>query len=196
MIKKVLFIVALSIFIFSYVKAEETRTPTFSFNQPNEWSTVVREQDKIKILKIYSDGSMATILFASAIYRDSVGRTAREMIPTTMEMVKQVNRLFTRYIEDNKLPDLPPIGKVKEVDTSRAKVGNLVCVMSSMVLVPLNANDIPIGFMSLTSLENGHRYTISITAKGVSIDSIAKLLEDALKIVESYKTFQNGMIPI
>lgn len=196
MVKKVLFIIALSIFIFSYVRAEEVKTPTFSFEQPQEWKTAVREQHKIKITKTYPDGSTNTILFASTDNLESRGRTAREMLPATLELVKEVNKMFKRYLENNKVSNLPPIAKVEEVDTSRAKVGSFRCIMSSLMLIPLDNTITPIAFISMTALENGHRYTISITVKTVTVDGTEALLEEAFKIVETYKTFQNGMTPV
>lgn len=198
MIRKALAIVMLSILVFSYAGAEEIMTPTFSFKLTQEWKVTAQNKEKhqIEITRTYSDGSENIVLFTSAKNSTSKGKTAKEMLPYALKIVKETNKLFKIYLENTHLPNFPAIQKVEEVSTSEAKVGTFTCILSSLVLVPVDHSITPITFMSLTALENGHRYNINVTTKAASVPAVKTLLEDAFKIIETYKTFQDGTTPV
>jgi len=198
MTKRVLLVIALLLFTVPNVAAKEIRMPTFSFNQPKGWKTTLRERHRIQIAKLLHHRSTSVILFDSNKSPESEGKTLKEMLPYTLGLVKRTNKRFRDYLLSNNtsIPNLPLLRDVVEVGTSLAKIGHFECILSSLLLMPMDTKAVPIAFLSMTSIGNGRRYNITVTIQSNDIKVVHELLGESFKIIETYKTFQNGITPI
>jgi len=198
MVKKIMLVVAVAIFVLGcrYAYSEEIRTDTFSVQMSKEWKVVKSKPNYVKIRKEYEVGQYVTIMFASMNDVKSIGRTAKEMRKETLALVKETNAKFKKFIEGAHLPDLPLIKEVEQVLTDFAKVGETYFVMSSMIFVPMDEKKFPIGYITLTSQENGRRYTVIITTRAKTVETSSRMLEEALRLVESFRTTTHGQVPV
>ena len=198
MAKKLMLVIAIAIFVlgYRYAYSQELSTGTFSVQIGPEWRVIKERPNYVKIMKNYADGQYATIMFTSLVDLASVGHTAQEMRKDTMTLVKETNARFKRFIEAAKLPDLPMIKKVEDVLTDYAKVGATYFVMSSMILVPMAAETFPIGYITMTCQKNGRRYVVIITTRANDIAGSERMLDESLRLVESFRTYDNGQLPI
>lgn len=200
MAKKILFVLAVIMFVigYQYAYSEETQeyhTDTFSVQAASQWKIIKLKPNYVKIRKDFGNTEYATIMFSSMKDPTSIGKTAKEMRKETMHLVKETDKRFKKFIEGAKLPDLPLIREVQQVLMYFAKVGNTYFVISSMIFVPMEKKTFPIGYMTLTSQENGYRYTIIISTHAKSVDTSSVMLDESLGLVETFKTFQFGQIP-
>jgi hypothetical protein len=198
MIRKIMLLLAIALFIlgYRYARCDEIRTDTFSVQAGSEWKIIKSKPNYVKVKKNYGNGQYVTIMFSSMPDANSIGRTAKEMRKETMRLVKETNARFKKFIEGANLPDLPLIKEVEMVLTDFAKVGETYFVMSSMLFVPVAAEEFPIGYITLTNQENGHRYAIIVTTRAKSVSTSESMMDESLRLIESFRTFEHGQLPV